>query len=322
MAEQGAKQLESFYLAGGCFWGMERYFQGVSGVRSTRVGYAQSQVEHPSYEQVCSGRTDAVEAVEVVYDPQMVSLRTLVLLFLDAINPYSLDRQGNDQGRQYRSGLYWEPGYRPDQEPVFRRALKDLAKRDGKEPVVEVEELKNFYQAEESHQDYLRKHPSGYCHIPAEKIAGVAARQRFIEQIWALDPLQYQVTQEAATERPFENAYDANFRPGIYVDRVSGQPLFSSADKFDAGCGWPSFSRPIDPKALSERKDFKLFGRPRVEVRTAVSDSHLGHVFTDGPKERGGLRYCMNSAALRFIPREDMAAQGYGDYLPLVDGQA
>ncbi|BDR54839.1 peptide-methionine (R)-S-oxide reductase [Bombiscardovia apis] len=322
MGSNQERQLESVYMAGGCFWGLERYMQGVSGVRSTSVGYAQSQLERPSYEQVCSGRTDAVEAVEVIYDPQMVSLRTLVLLFLDVIDPYSLNRQGNDKGRQYRSGLYWEPGYRADQEPVFLRALSELAQRSGKEPVVEVEELKNFYKAEESHQDYLQKHPNGYCHISAEKIEGVASRQRFIEQIWALDPLQYEVTQEAATERPFENAYDANFRPGIYVDRVSGQPLFSSTDKFDAGCGWPSFSKPIDPNTLKERTDYKLFGRPRVEVRTAISDSHLGHVFTDGPKERGGLRYCMNSASLRFIPKEDMEAQGYGDYLPLVDGQA
>ncbi|AKV55367.1 bifunctional methionine sulfoxide reductase A/B protein [Bifidobacterium actinocoloniiforme DSM 22766] len=319
MSEVKARQLESAYLAGGCFWGLERYLQGVSGVRSTRVGYAQSRVESPSYEQVCAGGTDAVECVEVVYDPQMLTLRTLTLLFVDVIDPFSRDRQGNDRGRQYRSGMYWEPDRRAEQEPVFRRALKQLADREGREPVVEVEELRNFYLAEESHQDYLRKHPDGYCHISADRIAGVARRQRFIEQIWALDPLQYRVTQQAATERPFENAYDADFRPGIYVDRVSGEPLFSSADKFDAGCGWPSFSKPINRRSLTERKDFKLLGRPRIEVRAQASDSHLGHVFTDGPRELGGLRYCMNSSALRFIPREDMEAQGYGAYLEVVD---
>ncbi|RBP98781.1 peptide-methionine (R)-S-oxide reductase MsrB [Bifidobacterium xylocopae] len=320
MSERKDRKLESVYLAGGCFWGMERYLQGVSGVRSTRVGYAQSNVEEPSYDQVCSGRTGAVECVEVIYDPTMVGLRTIVLLFLDAIDPFSVDRQGNDRGRQYRSGMYWEPGYRADQEPVFRSALKRLEEREGRKPAVEVAELRNFYQAEESHQDYLRKHPGGYCHISSERMASVSRRQRFIERIWELDPLQYQVTQEAATERPFENAYDSDFRRGLYVDRVSGQPLFSSSDKFDAGCGWPSFSKPIDPQTLSTRQDFKLLGRPRIEVRSAASDSHLGHVFTDGPKESGGLRYCMNSAALRFIPREDMEAEGYGEYIPMVDG--
>lgn len=321
MLEQANTQLESVYMAGGCFWGIERYIQAISGVRSTQVGYAQSTVERPTYDQVCSGSTDAVECVEVVYDLQMVSLRTLVLLFLDVIDPFSVDQQGNDKGRQYRSGLYWQQGNRA-QETEFTKALSELADRKGTYPVVEVEELRNFYAAEDDHQDYLLKHPGGYCHIPMEKIAGVSKRQHFIEQIWDLDPLAFQVTQRAATERPFENAYDTNFRPGIYVDRISGQPLFSSADKFDAGCGWPSFSQPIDATVLSEHQDFKLFGHPRTEVRSALSDSHLGHVFADGPADTGGLRYCINSASLTFIPLEAMEEQGYGDYIKLVEQSA
>lgn len=321
MAVQANEHVKSVYLAGGCFWGIERYFQSVTGVMSTRVGYAQSVIEHPTYEQVCSGNTDVVECVELIYNPSQVSLRTLVLLFLDIIDPYSMNKQGNDEGRQYRSGLYWEHEHRAQQEPIFREAIRELTLRDGRQPSVEVAELKNFYPAEEQHQNYLQKHPQGYCHISSEKMASVRRRQQFIERIWTLNHTQYQVTQNAATEQPFANEYDTNFRPGIYVDRVSGQPLFSSRDKFDAGCGWPSFSQPIASKVVTERKDFKLLGRPRIEIRAAASDSHLGHVFADGPQDLGGLRYCMNSAALRFIPLEDMEAQGYGDYLPLVEQQ-
>lgn len=313
---------ETLVLAGGCFWGVERFFQEVSGVTDTQVGYAQSKVENPSYEEVCTGNTDAVEAVRITYDPGRVTLRILTLLLLDMIDPFSVDRQGNDRGRQYRSGLYWEAGRRDQQEPVFRRAIRELEERTGRHPAVQVEALSNFYPAEESHQDYLIKHPDGYCHIPLDAIAAAPKRQRYIERIWALDQESYEVTQHAATEAPFTNKYDAEFRPGIYVDVVDGQPLFTSADKYDSGCGWPAFSKPIDPDLLVNRKDFKLLGRPRIEVRTARSGIHLGHVFDDGPADRGGRRYCMNSAALRFVPRDEMEAQGYGDYLPLVDGQA
>ena len=307
-------------LAGGCFWGIERFFQEVNGIIDTQVGYAQSTVPNPSYEQVCSGVTDAVESVRLTYDPQTVSLRTLTLLLLDLIDPFSVDRQGNDRGRQYRSGLYWDPEHREQEEPVFRRALEELERRTGRQPAVQVEALINFYPAEESHQDYLLKNPGGYCHIPLEAIANASSRQRYIERIWSLDPESYEVTQHSATERPFTNAYDGEFRPGIYVDVVSGQPLFSSADKYDSGCGWPAFTKPIDPDLLVNRKDYKLLGRPRIEVRTAQTGIHLGHVFDDGPADRGGQRYCMNSAALRFVPRDRMEQEGYGDYLALVDG--
>lgn len=309
-------QTQTAYFAGGCFWGVERYFQGVDGVTGTQVGYAQSHKANPTYEEVCSGTTDAAETVRVTYDPARVTLRTLTLLFLDVIDPFSVDRQGNDTGRQYRSAMFY---LNEVQKAVYEKALQQLVTREGRESAVIVEPLHNFYPAETYHQDYLDKNPGGYCHIPVQKLMNVGKRQRYIERVWDLDPEQYAVTQEAATERPFTNKYDQNFEPGIYVDIVSGEPLFLSTDKFDAGCGWPAFSKPIDASALTEHRDIKLPGRPRIEIRTADSQIHLGHVFDDGPRDRGGLRYCMNSASLRFVPRDQMEAQGYGKYVKMLD---
>jgi peptide methionine sulfoxide reductase msrA/msrB len=313
---QHEPQTQDAYFAGGCFWGIERYFQGVDGVSTTQVGYAQSKVPSPSYEQVCSGETDAAESVRVTFDPARVTLRTLALLLLDVIDPYSVNQQGNDTGRQYRSGMFFTS---PAQQAVYDTALQQLAARNPRTPAVAIEELRNFYNAEDYHQDYLDKNPGGYCHIPLDKIFNVGRRQRYIERVWELSPEEYAVTQEAATERPFDNAYDQTFEPGIYVDIVSGKPLFLSTDKYDSGCGWPAFSKPIDDSALTNYRDTTLPGRPRVEVRTADSQIHLGHVFDDGPQDRGGLRYCMNSASLRFVPREQMETEGYGKYLPLLD---
>ena len=303
-------------MAGGCFWGLERYLQGVDGVDGTTAGYAQSTVDSPSYGQVCSGATDAAEAVRAEFDPRLVTLRTLTLLFLDVIDPFSVDRQGADEGRQYRTGLYFTDDA---QRAVYRAALDQLEAREGRRSAVEVEPLRNFFPAEEHHQDYLLKNPGGYCHISPAKINGVARRQRLIERVWELSPEQYAVTQRASTEPPFANAYDRTFEPGIYVDVVTGKPLFLSTDKFDSGCGWPAFSKPIDAALLEEQRDDSMPGRPRTEVHAAGSGIHLGHVFDDGPAERGGLRYCMNSASLRFVPRERMAAEGYGDLLALLD---
>ena len=306
------------YFAGGCFWGLERYYQGVNGVTSTTVGYAQSNTPDPSYKQVCSGATDAAETVKVEFDPQRVSLRTLTLLFLDVVDPFTVDQQGNDVGRQYRSGLFSLDEMQAD---VYRTALRELQAHEGQAPVVIVEPLRNFYTAETYHQDYLDKNPGGYCHISFAKIANVAKRQKIIEKVWQLTPEQYAVTQYAATERPFSNAYDQEFAPGIYVDVVSGEPLFLSNDKYDSGCGWPAFTKPINQEALTEHRDTSIPGRPRIEIRTADTQIHLGHVFDDGPRDRGGLRYCMNSASLRFVPREQMEQQGYSRYIPLLDEQ-
>ncbi|WP_236630902.1 peptide-methionine (R)-S-oxide reductase MsrB [Bifidobacterium aemilianum] len=306
-------------MAGGCFWGLERYMQGMDGVLDTQVGYAQSKLARPSYEQVCSGETDAAETVKVTFDPERLSLRSLALLFLDVIDPFSLNQQGNDVGRQYRSGMFFTDG---PQEACYRQAVKELAGLTRREPVVAVEALENFYPAEDDHQDYLNKNPGGYCHISLPKILNVGKRQQVIERVWQLTPEQYAVTQQAATERPFDNVYDQTFEPGIYVDIVSGTPLFRSTDKFDAGCGWPAFSKPIDPDLVKGYQDKSLPGRPRVEIRSAQSGIHLGHVFEDGPADLGGLRYCMNSASLRFVPKDRMEAEGYGDLLSSLDERA
>lgn len=304
------------YIAGGCFWGIDHYFSKVDGVLSTQTGYAQSLIDNPSYKQVCSGDTDAVECVKIEFDTSRVSLLTLSLLLLDIIDPYSVNRQGNDEGRQYRSGLYYLDD---EQRATYEEALGLLERRTGQHPVVEVEALRNFFPAEQEHQDYLELNPQGYCHIPLERIAQVSTRQQYIERIYHLNPEQYAITQEADTEEPFTNEYDHTFEPGIYVDIVSGKPLFRSADKFDSGCGWPAFSKPIEENNMVELPDNQIPGRPRTEVRTAQTQIHLGHVFTDGPKELGGLRYCINSAALRFIPKDRMEEEGYGSYMSLLD---
>ena len=305
------------YFAGGCFWGLERYFQNVDGVVDTTVGYAQSTVADPTYEQVCSGATDAAETVQVTFDPARVSLRTLSLLFLEVIDPFSVDRQGNDTGRQYRTGMFFTS---EEQQHVYIAAIEQLIDRRPQRPAVLIEELRNFYPAEADHQDYLINNPGGYCHIPLAAIANVKRRQKYVERIWDLTLEQFAVTQNSATERPFVNEYDHTFEPGIYVDIVSGEPLFSSRDKFDSGCGWPAFSRPLRADLVTEHEDDRVPGRPRIEIRTADTQIHLGHVFEDGPADRGGLRYCMNSASLRFVPRSRMAEEGYADWIPAVDG--
>ncbi|KFI88077.1 MULTISPECIES: peptide-methionine (R)-S-oxide reductase MsrB [Bifidobacterium] len=321
---------QTAYFAGGCFWGLERYFQNVDGVIDTTVGYAQSNIENPTYEQVCSGATDAAETVKVTFDPARVSLRTLTLLFLEVIDPFSVNQQGEDRGRQYRTGLFYASDAEGDsgeaqraaQKAVYIAALEQLVDRQPQRPAVLVEPLRNFYPAEDYHQDYLINNPGGYCHVPIAAIANVKRRQKYVERIWDLTLEQFAVTQHAATERPFVNEYDHEFEPGIYVDIVSGEPLFSSRDKFDSGCGWPAFSKPLKASLLTEHEDHRIPGRDRIEVRTSETQIHLGHVFEDGPADRGGLRYCMNSAALRFVPRSQMEAEGYGAWIPAVDGEA
>lgn len=315
---RNAEGTRAAYFAGGCFWGLERYFQNVDGVTDITVGYAQSSTPNPTYEQVCSGAPDAAETVKVEFDSSRVTLRTLALLFLEVIDPFSVDQQGEDRGRQYRTGMFFTDDA---QRSVFIAALEQLVDRDPRRPAVLVEPLRNFYPAEANHQDYLINNPGGYCHIPLAAIANVKTRQKYVERIWDLTLEQFAVTQRAATERPFVNEYDETFEPGIYVDVVSGKPLFSSRDKFDSGCGWPAFSRPIGDGLLTEHEDHRIPGRDRIEVRTADTQIHLGHVFEDGPTDRGGLRYCMNSAALRFIPRSRMEAEGYAAWLPMVDGE-
>lgn len=309
------------YLAGGCFWGTQHYLGLLPGVVSTEVGYANSLVPNPDYHKVCGGTTDAAETVRVVYNPDSVSLEYLLGMYFLTIDPTSIDRQGNDVGSQYRTGIYYTDA---NQLPVINRVVGEVSRAYGEPLAVEVKPLENFYPAEEYHQDYLDKNPGGYCHLsPALfKLARESRPARFAKPDDAtlqrtLTPLQYAVTQKSATEPPYANQYDHEFRRGIYVDITTGQPLFVSSDKFDSGCGWPAFTRPISDDLLTEVED-DSHGMQRVEVRSKLGDAHLGHVFPDGPKNKGGLRYCINSASLRFVPLEEMAAQGYADYLPLL----
>lgn len=311
------------YLAGGCFWGMEKYLASIRGVTGTQVGYANGRTDRPTYEEVCHCDTGHAETVRVTYDPQTVSLDFLLELYFSVIDPTSVNRQGNDRGTQYRTGIYYE---NESDRTVIDRALSRLQARLSAPVAVEVEPLNNFASAEEYHQRYLDKNPGGYCHIPRERFAmaaqAVVNPADYLPPDKAklkneLSPIQFAVTQQNGTEPPFENEYNQTMQPGLYVDITTGEPLFSSNDKFIAGCGWPSFSKPIDPNVLTRRTD-ATYGMIRTEVRSRVGDAHLGHVFEDGPKDRGGLRYCINSAAMRFIPLNDMESEGYGALIPMV----
>ncbi len=312
------KESKDIYFAGGCFWGTEHFFSLVPGVLETEAGYANSKVAEPGYREVCTGRTGAAETVKVTYDPAKINLQELVGLYMLTIDPVSVDRQGNDVGTQYRTGIYYADSRQAD---CIDKALKPYRLRYGDSFAVEVEPLANFYAAEDYHQDYLEKNPGGYCHINPKlfDIARNADKPEVSNIILQdrLTPIQYAVTQKGATEPPFDNEYWDEHRKGIYVDVTTGKPLFSSSDKFDSGCGWPSFTRPIRDGIVTERRDLS-HGMDRVEVRSTKGDAHLGHVFNDGPDDAGGLRYCINSASLRFIPLSDMESEGYGEYVRYV----
>lgn len=308
---------KTIYLAGGCFWGVEKYISLIPGVENTEVGYANGDTENPTYEQVCRDNTGHAETVKVTFNSDHISLSELLTRFFEIIDPTSLNKQGNDRGIQYRTGIYCT---QQDDRSEVLTALEKLQSKYDKKIVVEAAMLENYYPAEDYHQNYLDRNPGGYCHIPASafeqaKRPLTATDKKDLKQ--RLTEIQYRVTQENGTEPPFRNEYYSEFREGIYVDIVSGEPLFVSTDKFESGCGWPSFSKPIDSSRIQEKADAS-HGMHRTEVRSCGSDSHLGHVFQDGPADRGGFRYCINSAALRFIPKERMEEEGYGEYLTLV----
>ncbi len=323
----------TIYLAGGCFWGLEAYMERVDGVVDAISGYANGNSASPSYEQVIAGSGHA-ETVKVIYDIDKTNLATLLAYYVRVIDPTSLNKQGNDRGAQYRTGIYYTDA---NDKPIIDKTLADLAKKYPQKIVVENKPLANFYDAENYHQDYLSKNPNGYCHIDIslanQKIPVIKALAPATTVTEALNPTRYQnydknvksrltqaqydVTQNAATERAFSHQYDHLFAKGLYVDIVSGEPLFLSTDKYDSGCGWPSFTKPISANVITTSTD-SSFNMTRTEVRSRVANSHLGHVFDDGPKDKGGLRYCINGDALQFIALADMQAAGYGALMPLV----
>ncbi len=316
------KDLSSAVLAGGCFWGVQAFMDRVPGVARTQVGYANGRTANPTYQDVCRGDTGHAEAVYVWYDTTKTSLRTLLTAYFSIIDPTSLNRQGNDSGAQYRTGVYLTGPHAEEDRKTALEVFAAESRKYSKPLAVELEPLSSFYPAEEYHQKYLEKNPGGYCHVDFKHLEELPSGSRRYtrpsdeELRKQLTDLQYRVTQEAATEAPFSSPLDGFQETGLYVDVVTGEPLFTSLDKFDSGCGWPAFSRPIEAEAVKERTDTSHF-MVRTEVRSRSGDSHLGHVFDDGPRDRGGRRYCINGAALRFIPLADLEKEGYGEYRKL-----
>ncbi len=317
-ALKAEKNLSTIYLAGGCFWGVEEYMSRIAGVYDAVSGYANGKTEDPTYEEVIREDTGHAETVRVIYDPEVLTLDELLAYFFDVVDPTTLNKQGNDVGTQYRSGLYYE---NDGDKEIIDKHIETLSSQYKEEIVVEVVPLDNFYLAEEYHQDYLKKNVNGYCHIDMSvlnEIEAISAEdyslpdaEKLKEQ---LTELEYNVTQNGDTEQAFTHEYDDNYRPGIYIDITTGEPLFNSADKYDSGTGWPSFTKPITDYVVIYKEEI-FSGK---EVKSRVGDAHLGHVFEDGPSDEGGLRYCINGAALRFIPYEEMQIEGYGHLQHLV----
>ena len=312
------------YFAGGCFWGIEHLMQSIPGVIDAQSGYANGTGEADAdYRTVCGGDTGFRETVRVEYDPEEVSLDALLMAYFYVIDPTVKDRQGNDIGSQYQTGVY----YTNDKAKETVERIAEIEKSRSEKFLVEIGPLLNYYPAEDEHQDYLENNPYGYCHIPLEEIqlfsnlridpgdyqkpAAEAIRDKLTKE-------QYHVTQENGTERAFDNEFWDQFEKGIYVDIVTGEPLFSSTDKFESSCGWPAFSKPIEEPSIVELYDGS-YGMQRTEVRSRAGDTHLGHVFSDDPESPNGVRYCINSASLRFVPYAQMEEEGYGYLLDLFE---
>lgn len=325
MSSSGKEEVAT--IAGGCFWCIEAPFEKVQGVTKVVSGYAGGTEPDPTYSDVSSGKTGYREAVQVYFDPAIISYSEILDIFWKQFDPTDAGGSFYDRGSQYTSAIF----YSDEKQKEVAEMSKNNLNKSGKfeDPVVTpVLKYSTFYPAEDYHQDFYKKDPDRYYNYRRG-----SGRDDFIMSKWkdennytkpseneiksTLTDLQYKVTQQEATERAFQNEYWDNHKAGIYVDVISGEPLFSSKNKFESGTGWPSFTKPIDDKFIV-KKDDNRYGMRRIEVRSKYADSHLGHVFDDGP-EPTGLRYCMNSASMRFIPKEKMEEEGYGEYLWLVE---
>ncbi len=350
--ETAMTHIQTATFAGGCFWCMASAFDGVNGVETVISGYMGGHVDNPRYDHVCTGSTGHAEVVQITFNQELISYEDLLAIYFQQIDPTDVGGSFVDRGSQYRSAVFYHTLEQKEQATGMIKKIND-AGIFTKPVATQVSEATRFFPAETYHQDYHKKNPVQYKYY---RIG--SGRQNFVSKVWnndtakilkpeenatppdiplkngsgqkqtipsdhalkkTLSPLQYRVTRENATEPPFDNAFWNNKQEGIYVDVISGTPLFSSKDKFDSGSGWPSFTRPLDNDRIVEKKDRSLF-TIRTEVRSKASDAHLGHVFDDGP-DPTGLRYCINSASLAFIPKEDLSARGYGHLTTLFEGK-